>query len=175
MSSRRLQEMSSRRLQDVFETCLQDVFKSNKCLLGYNNLLGTNEVNYKRHLKQLLLENGPGVQFVRLPARNQSEQVCSSHSKSNDVYQSIFQAAIRTSKEIKHQAKWKFEGNFGGFSITKSLQLLLGWIIGGPRMSPNISPDNEIDKCVEILLELMMNMIKSDRQISYATKKRGDR
>ena len=42
-------------------------------------------------------------------------------------------------------------------------------------MSPNISPDNEIDKCVEILLELMMNMIKSDRQISYATKKRGDR
>ena len=41
-------------------------------------------------------------------------------------------------------------------------------------MSPDTSPGNGIDKCVEILSELMMNMIKNDRQISYATKK-GDR
>ena len=40
-------------------------------------------------------------------------------------------------------------------------------------MSPDISPDNEIDKCVETLLELMINMIKSDRKTSYSTKKRG--
>ena len=41
-------------------------------------------------------------------------------------------------------------------------------------MSPNTSPDNQINKCVEILSELMINMIKSNPQISYATKKRGD-
>ena len=103
MSSRRLQEMSSRRLQDVFETCLQDVFKSSKCLLGYNNLLGTNEVNYKRHLKQLLLENGPGVQFVRLPARNQSEQVCSSHSKSSAVEKTFEVRMMSTKVFFKQQ------------------------------------------------------------------------
>ena len=41
-------------------------------------------------------------------------------------------------------------------------------------MSPDTSPDDEFDKCVEILRELMISMIKSDRQIFYVTKKRGD-
>ena len=51
----------------------------------YINLLGTNEVNYKRYLKQLLLENVPGVQFVRPPGRNQSERVCYSRTQSSAV------------------------------------------------------------------------------------------
>ena len=97
----------------------------------YNNLLGTNEVNYKRYLKQRLLENVPGVQFVRPPTRNQSERVCSSRSQSSTVeknfrssyddYQSIFQAARKIKKEIKAQGKWQFEESFDGFSIPKSL------------------------------------------------------
>ena len=46
-------------------------------------------------------------------------------------------------------------------------------MIGGPRMSPDTSLDSEIDKCVEILSELMMNMIKSDRQNPTPTKREG--
>lgn len=74
-------------IQDIVENILNGSTESVTDMKGfkttYNNLLGTNEVNYKRHLKQLLLENGPGVLFVRLPARSQSEQVCSSRSQSS--------------------------------------------------------------------------------------------
>ena len=172
-------------IQDIVENILKESTESVTDMKSlnttYNNLLRTNEVNCKRYLKQLLLENVPSGQFVRLPTRNQSEQVCSSRSQNSvveknfrisyDDYQSIFQEARKIRKDIKAQEKWQFEGSFDGFSIPKSLQLLLGWIIHGPRMSPDTSPGNGIDKCVEILSELMMNMIKSDRQISYATKK----
>ena len=80
-------------IQDIVENILKESTESvtDKKSLNttYNNLLGTNEVNYKRYLKQLLLENFPGLQFILPPARNQSEQVCSSRSKSSVVEKKI--------------------------------------------------------------------------------------
>lgn len=109
---------------------------------AYNSLLETNDLNYKRYLKQLLLENVPGVKFVRPHARNQSERICSYYSHSSaieksfqnsyDDYNNIFHASKIIRNEIKEQEKWQFNGSYDGFTITKSLELLLRWIIGGP-------------------------------------------
>ena len=106
-------------IQDIVENILKESIESVADMKSlnatYNNLLGTNEVNYKRHLKQLLLQNVPGVQFVRLPAGNQFERVCFSRSQrsavetnfrsSYDDYQSIFQAARKIRKKVKAQEK----------------------------------------------------------------------
>ena len=146
----------------------------------YNDLLGTDDVNYKRYLKQLLLENVPGVTFVRPPARNESERICSSRSQSNSVektfqssyddYKSIFQAAKVIRKEIKAQERWQFNGSFDGFTVPKSLKLMLKWIIIGPT-TIHASADEEIDRCVDVLSELVINMMKSDRQIQHSNKR----
>ena len=42
---------------------------------AYNNMLEETHVNYKRYLKQLLLENILNIQFIHPPARNQSERI----------------------------------------------------------------------------------------------------
>ena len=76
-------------IQDIVVNLLKESTESVTDMKSLNatyiNLLGTNEVNCKRYLKQLLLENVPGVQFVRPPARNQSERVCYSRTQSSAV------------------------------------------------------------------------------------------
>lgn len=129
-----------------------------------------------------MLENVPGVKFVRPPARNQSERICSYYSHSSaieksfqnsyDDYNNIFHAAKIIRNEIKEQEKWQFNGSYDGFTIPKSLEILLRWIIGGPKMTSETKSSNkEIEKSVEIMSELVINMSKSDRQIRYASNR----
>ena len=96
---------------------------------AYNDMLQETDVNYKRYLKQLLLENMPDVQFIRPPARNQPERICSSHGQSKAVeksfqntyhsYQNIFQAAKIVKREILAEEKWQFNGSCDGFIVPK--------------------------------------------------------
>ena len=107
-------------IQDIVENILKESTESvaDRKILNttYNNLLGTNEVNYKRYLKQLLLENVPGLQFILPPARNQSEQVCSSRSKSS-VVEKKFESRTMTRWLPKYffSSKRQFKGSFDGF------------------------------------------------------------
>ena len=106
-------------------------------------MLEETDVNYKRYLKQLLLANIPDIQFIRPPSRNQSKRICSSHGQSKavensfqntyDSYQNIFQAAKNVRKEILAKEKWQFNGSYNGFNVPRSLELLLLWILCGPR------------------------------------------
>ena len=60
-----------------------EIIYMNSLNITYNNMLGkSNEYqeNYKRYINQLLQENIPGIVFIRPPARNQLERVCSSAS-----------------------------------------------------------------------------------------------
>lgn len=61
-------------IQNIVENKLKEsaenVLDMKSLNVTYNNLLGTNDINYKRYLKELLLENVPGVRFVRPPSRN---------------------------------------------------------------------------------------------------------
>ena len=108
-----------------------------------NNMLEETDVNYKQYFKQLLPENIPEIQFICLPARNQPEQICSFHGQNKaveksfqntyDSYQNIFQAAKNISREVLAEEKWQFNESYDGFSESKSVELLLRWILCGPR------------------------------------------
>ena len=150
----------------------------------YNELLETHDINYRRYLKQLLEENIPEIMFVRPPTRNASERICLPQGQSQkvekcfqncyDSYTNIFEAAKLVRKEVLKQEKWKFRGNFDGFAIPKSLQLLLRWIVAGPRNEPETSfQKQEFDRCVNIMAELLMNMVKTDKKLHHSSKRGG--
>lgn len=108
----------------------------------YNNLMGNDceVVNYKRYLKQLILENLPEAQFVRPPARNDSEIICSVSQQEKaiddlrnkrDDFTTIFEAAKIIREDVLKCRQWQFKGNFDGFVLPRTLSSLLRWIIGG--------------------------------------------
>ena len=71
---------------------------------------------------------------------------------------------------------WQFNGSCDGFNVPRSLELLFRWILCGPRKdSETTAHRNEIDKSVNILSELVMNMIKSNRQLQYDSHRSNDR
>ena len=154
--------------------------------IAYNMLKDTDvETKQKRYLQQLLLENITDAQFICPPARNQSEQICSSHGQSKaveknfqntyDSFQNIFQAAKIVTRWILTEDMWQFNGSCDGFNVPRSLELLFRWILCGPSKDSETAHRNEIDKSVNILSELVMNMIKSNRQLQYDSHRSNDR
>ena len=134
----------------------------------------------------MLLESITDVQLVSPPARNQSEMVCFPHVHSKAVKkslqntydndQNIFQAAEIVRREILAEEKWQFNGSYDGFSILKSLELLLHWLLCGSRKdSETRAKRNEIEKSVNILSEFVMNIIKGNRQLQYNSHRSNDR
>ena len=159
--------------------------KSVNC--NYNELLGlSTENNNKRYLKQLLQENIPGLVFIRPLARNESERICSSKATSSavektyknswDSFKNIFETAKMVRSHIlkkKNKKKWHFEGSFDGFEIPQSLVLLLQWIIIGPKFEfqNTAKKSQNITQSVNILGEIIMNLVKTNRQINYKSAK----
>ena len=152
---------------------------------AYSNMFDETDVNCQHYLKQSLLENIPDIQFIRPPARNQSEWICSSHGQSkavensfqntNNNYQNIFQVAKNVSREILGEEKWQFNGSYNGFKVPRLLDVL-HWILSGPRKGTEKRTQiNEIEKLVNILSELVMNMIKSNHHLQYYSHQSNDR
>ena len=150
----------------------------------YNNMIDQSPPeNHKRYIKQLLQENVPEVVFVRPPARNQAERVYSSQSQSSaiekafknswDSYTNIFEAARIVRKDVLQAEKWQFTGTFDGFVILQSLKSLLHWIITGPRHDVDTCEQKkkELDKSVNMISEIIMGIVKTDRQVKYKSDK----
>ena len=110
-------------------------------LLQDNNHADINP-NYKRYLKQLILENIPYVEFIKLRRKNESEKLCSTKEKNvidtalenaKDNMSNIFETARSIRKNIIKARAWKFDGSFENYSAPEMLQTLIKWIIAGPR------------------------------------------
>ena len=159
----------------------KDVIDMNRINITYNNLLGNvKPENFKLYLKTLLEENVRSIVFSRPPARNQPEKVCSSDvrrltiesfNNTSDDFNMIFQTAKLIRGKILRQDKWIFEGNFTGFVIPQELQSLLHWIITGPQdaLDINSSRKKNVETSVDIVSQIIMNCMKSKRQINHDT------
>lgn len=165
--------------QVIHET--NNVADMNSLNTTYNNLLDNRrgeQQNYKKYLKRLLEENIPDIVFSRPPSRTQAERVCSSticgdavnksYSNSSEEYSALFEAAKLVRRKILVQEKWQFTGDFSGFSIPQELKLLLHWIITGPRttIDTGFKKKAEVEKSVNVLSEIVMNSVKTNRQVN---------
>ena len=156
--------------------------------MTYNNLLGSTEshINYKRYLKGLLQENVQDISFSRSKSRRDPEVICSNASKDRavdsfrcipDEYNQLFEAAKTVRDDILKSPKWTFTGDYTGFEAPTSLTALLKWIIIGPKVGIDLCPKRKVavDTSVRNLAEILMNSVKTERQVDYQSKTGGFR
>ena len=111
--------------------------------------------NYKRYLKQLILENNPYGKFIKPRRKNESEKLCSAKEGNNiidtalenvkDNMSNIFEIVRSIRKNIIKAKPSKFDDSFENYSAPEMLQTLIKWIIAGPR--------NELRKESNILIK----------------------
>ena len=72
-------------------------------------------------------------------------------------------------KDILAEKNWEFTGSFDGFDILNSLIMLLNWIIMGPKskIASDCTKKQEVNKTVQMLSEIIMGIVKTDRQVKY--------
>ena len=72
-------------------------------------------------------------------------------------------------KDILAEKNWEFTGSFDGFDILNSLIMILNWIIMGPKskIASDCTKKQEVNKTVQMLSEIIMGIVKTDRQVKY--------
>ena len=122
-------------------------------LLQDNNHADTN-ANYKRYLKQLILEDIPYVEFIKPRRKNESDKLCSTKERNNiidtalenakDNMSKLSETARSIHKNVIKARPWKFDGSFENYSAPEMLQTLIKWIIAGPRNELKAEKETDI-------------------------------
>ena len=147
----------------------------------YINLLMENhhtpvKENYRRYLKQLLSENIPDIEFIKLVRKNESERICSTnlihksvdkyYHNINDQIKTIYNAAKIIREEILSKEAWEFKGTFSDYEPCKLLEPFLKWIITGPQNTMNSDTRNhEVKQDISRLSQIISQCTKTKRQI----------
>ena len=156
----------------------------------YKDLLSENGLNecdmkesYKPYLKELISENIPKAKLVKSPRVNEPERLTSDDTQSSAIdnvierssyeeFNLIFDVFKLVRKELLDQKQWKFRGTFSNFAEPKLLSTLLKWILIGPSQDLNENEDNkELSKRISIISQIIMQSVKTKRQIQYHAKK----
>ena len=93
-------------------------------------------ISYRKYLKQLILENVPGVSFKKSQHANKPERICSQSAEDHAIEVALQQNEVEKLKEIYNAAKiirtelenmnkWKFSGSFSDFTAPTQLSTLI--------------------------------------------------
>lgn len=140
-------------------------------------------LNQKKYLKALIKDQIPNIEFVQPPRRNESEKVVMSKLVREAIDFTIMQDASATidsalklsralrSELLAHREEWKFTGKLNDFNNPPILQFLLEQILLGPY-SKHITGrrDNEFHQTVDVLCQIILQNVKTDRQVKYKPK-----
>ena len=129
----------------------------------------------------MLLENPEDVHFNKPRRKNEAEQVMSTRASQvaiensidtvkND-YGVITEAAKILRREIASMPRWKIQGTFDNFKIPLLLQTFCKSILMGTRKINTVHRESEIERSSSILAQLIIQMSKTDKQVSYTRKK----
>ena len=141
------------------------------------------ETNFKPHLKGILLESIPGIEFAKRGPK--SEMVFSTiikealmtkfyqDSEPGEDMKSLYKASQIIRKEISGLEEWSFTGSFDDFTTPMKLQQLMKWIISGPHTVLNINRELQIEKSSRNLAQHIVSSFRSRRQVAYETKTDG--
>ena len=135
--------------------------------------------NHKKHLKKLLEQNVPGIEFIRPFNMRHSHRVCLKSVVADIVESSI--GAETTSmfdnitkvlrQEVLDCRKWKFAGEFDTWKNPKVLMFVLKQILFGPFFNQLTGKRKEdAEKCIDVMCQIMCQNAKTDRQVKYKTE-----
>ena len=157
----------------------ETVLNVNNVNTTYVNILQDNnqgniQLNYKRHLKELLLENIPNIEFIKPVKKNEPEKICSTKQKDeivgstfeniNSNYHDVFQAARLIRDGILKTENWKFTCSFDNYQLPLFLKTFIRWIIAGPNTEiESERRTKSIDIGVDNLTQIVAQAVKSKR------------
>ena len=142
--------------------------------------------NHRKHLKHLISDRMPDVQFVKSSRKNESENLVLPRVVSEAIelrsallndgemvgYMKIIANKLRD--EIMQHRDWSFKGNFDDFENPPLLQFFLRQVLYGPHILKVTGMRNdEVDKTIDVACQFIIQNTKTDRQVKHNSKKAG--
>lgn len=143
--------------------------------------------NYKPYLKELITNNIPNAKFIKSLRVNEPENILTDDTETGvvdaavkrsnyDEMNLVYEVASLVRKELLQEKQWKFTGSFTNFTVPKLLSTLLKWILIGPSVDLNENNDNkELTKTVSSISQVVMQAVKTKRQVQYSSKENSNR
>ena len=142
--------------------------------------------NYRKHLKKLISNRLPRVQFVKSLRKNEPEKIVlpTAVSKAMDLRSALLydgetigylkQMATILRDEMMHYRNWSFNGRFDDFENPPLLQFFLTHLLFGSHVLKASGMKNaEVDKVVDVSCEFLIHNTRSDRQVKHQSKRDG--
>ena len=140
--------------------------------------------NYRKHLKKLIIEQIPNVQFIKSLCKNKPENLVlpTVVSKAMDLRSLLLEnedtigmlknVANILRGEIMQHRNWSFNGTFEDFQNPPLLQFFLTHLLFGHQVLKVSGIRNEeVDKTVDIACQFLVQNTRSDRQVKHQSKK----
>lgn len=153
-------------------------------LLKWHQVCLTESANYKKHLKNLITERLPYVQFVKSVRKNEPESIVlptavskameirSSMLDNDDKISQLRSTANMLRNEMMGHRDWSFNGSFEDFKNPPLLQFFLTHLLFGRHVHKVSEMRNEeVDKMVDVSCQFMIQNSRTDRQVKHQPKK----
>ena len=146
-----------------------------ECETNHDNV----RTNYKKYLKQLIIDNIPEVDIIKSVRKNEPERIYANETTQSALEQAIncnqteelnniFNVSQIIRKNLLTLDKWQFKGSFDNFDEPQYLNLMLKWILVGPKRHLTTEVrDQAVNKNVSVISQLILQSIKTDRQVSF--------
>lgn len=144
--------------------------------------------NYRKHLKKLISDRHPLVQFIKPLRKNEKIVLPTTVSKAIDLQSALLDvqsalldddetigsmkkmAAILRQEMVQYR-QWSFIGKFDDFENPPLLQFFLTHLLFGRHLHKASGMRNaEVDKAVDISCQFLIQNTRTDRQIKHRPK-----
>ena len=158
----------------------------NKDYIDLRSEHGATEIsdNYKKYIKKIISDKVENVSFIAPPRRNESEQVIQKSIISDAVDYMIEEQSsnwdvdlVRVSKMLRRElldnyGSWSFTGSVStNINKIPMLKFFLRQLLFGPgAMTHCGTRDIEIDQTIDIMMQMMLSNVRTDRQMKWKPK-----
>ena len=144
----------------------------------------TETANYRKHLKKLITDRLPNVQFIKSLRKNEPEsivlhvtvskamEVRSMVLDKDDIIAQLKRMASILRDEMMEHRNWSFKGSFEDFDNPPLLQFFLTHLLFGRHVLKVSGMRNtEVDKVIDVSCQFLVQNTRSDRQVKHQPKK----
>uniref|UniRef100_UPI00358EE243 UPF0711 protein C18orf21 homolog isoform X1 n=1 Tax=Myxine glutinosa TaxID=7769 RepID=UPI00358EE243 len=139
--------------------------------------------NFRKHLKKLITERLPNIQFVQSLRKNEPDnlvlslavrkamQLMSAQLDNDDTVGNLKNMANILREEIMQHRSWSFRGMFEDFENPPLLQFFLTHLLFGRHVLKVSEMRNaQVDKTVDVACQFLVQNTRTDRQVKHQPK-----
>ena len=134
----------------------------------------------RKHIKEVLMKNVPGVSFVKSLRRNESETVSLDRHVSEAMefalsHSTLIKTMSTVAKVLREEAleyrDWKFESDLNDFQCPPKLMFFISQLLFG-RFSKGVTGkrDVQLQKTQQVVSQFILQNVRTDRQVKHKSK-----